>query len=506
MTMRYQRQEIWLYLQFPLLSLEALLPELSPEQQSKPIAVISSQKNAQRVLCCNSQAGAWGIEPNLSISTALVLCPELMTLSRQPEKEQQQLQQLALLAYSFSPVVILPNERKQKSNNFKFSTRPLGLWLEISGCDKLFKGYNNLLQALAKKLQDQSISSVTGIAHNPMAAQLLCQPGFQCQLPTTTEIQQQLLSTNLSQLDCSTYQQQSFKRLGLNHVGDLLALSRSALSRRFDHQLMDIIAQLKNEKPFSARRFQPANSFRDVIKNPQGIFNKENLLFPMKTLLQRLCLYLSARYCHCRELEWHFEPLIGEAKTMKVQLSSRHNNWSDLLLLSRLQLERLELPRSIEQITLFSNQFIDVPQGSFNLDLFGEHHCSEQSSELIDRLNARLGIDALSRPILNQDYLPEQASSLANISKQTDDNPNKKSTAPQPLWLLTEPAPIQIRNQQLYWHQPLTIVSGPERICGNWWQTEQQRDYYLACDSSGARYWLFRETSSQRWFIHGLFS
>ena len=52
------------------------------------------------------------------------------------------------------------NERKQKSNNPKFSTRPLGLWLEISGCDKLFKGYNNLLQALAKKLQDQSISRV----------------------------------------------------------------------------------------------------------------------------------------------------------------------------------------------------------------------------------------------------------------------------------------------------------------------------------------------------------
>ena len=506
MTGHSQGQEIWLYLQFPLLSLEALLPGLDPEQQLKPIAIIHSQKNTQRVLCCNSQATAWGVEPELSISTALALCPDLIALPQQIEKEQQQLQQLALLAYSVSPIVILPNHYKQKKNAGKQANQPSGLWLEISACDKLFKGYNNLLQTLAKKLQLQSITSVTGIAHNPMAAKLLCQSEFQHQLPTTTEIQQQLLDTDLSRLDCSSHQQQSFKRLGLNHVGDLLALSRSALSRRFDSQLISTIAQLKNQQSFDAPRFQPANSFRDVVQNPQGIFNKESLLFPMKTLLQRLCQYLTARQCHCREIEWQFEPLIGEPQTMTIQLSSSQNNWSNLLLLSRLQLEQLELPRSIEQIILSTDQFIEAPQGTFNLDLFAEHHGPQQPSELIDSLNARLGIDALSQPILNKDYLPEQASTLATLSNQTYSNSNKPLKAPQPLWLLTDPAPVQIRNNQLYWRQPLIIVSGPERVCSNWWQSEQQRDYYLACDSRGARYWLFRETSSQRWFIHGLFS
>jgi len=226
----------------------------------------------------------------------------------------------------------------------------------------------------------------------------------------------------------------------------------------------------------------------------------------MKTLLQRLCQYLTARQCHCREIEWQFEPLIGEPQTMTIQLSSSQNNWSNLLLLSRLQLEQLELPRSIEQIILSTDQFIEAPQGTFNLDLFAEHHGPQQPSELIDSLNARLGIDALSQPILNKDYLPEQASTLATLSNQTYSNSNKPLKAPQPLWLLTDPAPVQIRNNQLYWRQPLIIVSGPERVCSNWWQSEQQRDYYLACDSRGARYWLFRETSSQRWFIHGLFS
>ena len=60
---------------------------------------------------------------------------------------------------------------------------------------------------------------------------------------------------------------------GLKSLGDLLALSRSALSRRFDAELMNRIAQLNNEKPFTAPRFQPGDSFHDLVQNPQGIFN-----------------------------------------------------------------------------------------------------------------------------------------------------------------------------------------------------------------------------------------
>ncbi len=486
-----QLQNIWLYLHFPLLALETLLPQVPTQQAQKPIAIISLQKNIQRVLCCNTQAAAWGIEPELSVSTALALCPELLVLPRQLEQEQQRMQQLALLAYSFSPVVTVYSS---------------GLSLEISGCNKLFKGYSALLQALAKKLDDQAITAVSGIGQNPLAAQLLCQSRLHTELPSQQETQRRLHNTDLRYLKTNRKQQQSFKQLGLKTVGDLLALPRTALSRRFDTELMTTIAQLNNEQLIVEPRFQPASTFRDLIQNPQGIFNKESLLFPMKTLLQRLCQYLIARQCHCREIKWYFEPLMGESQHMQIQLSGSQNNWSTLLMLSRLQLERLDLPRSIEQIILHADQFIEAPMGVFNLDLFADQKTEQQSCELIDSLNARLGTEALSQPMLNQDYLPEQASTLAIPGQQINTALNEKPKAPQPLWLLTTPAPVQMRNQQLYWHQPLTIISGPERLCGNWWQSEQQRDYYLACDSKGARYWLFRQTSNQRWFVHGLFS
>jgi protein ImuB len=74
----------------------------------------------------------------------------------------------------------------------------------------------------------------------------------------------------------------------------------------------------------------------------------------------------------------------------------------------------------------------------------------------------------------------------------------------------------------------VTGAEGPERIAGEWWlnrpphlsahsrESERQhaltRDYYLVEDADGHRFWLFREglygreTTSARWFVHGLFA
>jgi protein ImuB len=47
---------------------------------------------------------------------------------------------------------------------------------------------------------------------------------------------------------------------------------------------------------------------------------------------------------------------------------------------------------------------------------------------------------------------------------------------------------------------------GPERIETGWWRGRSvRRDYYQVETAEGARYWLFRELSSGRWFLHGEF-
>jgi protein ImuB len=48
---------------------------------------------------------------------------------------------------------------------------------------------------------------------------------------------------------------------------------------------------------------------------------------------------------------------------------------------------------------------------------------------------------------------------------------------------------------------------GPERIETGWWRGGSvRRDYYQVETTDGARYWLFRELATGRWFLHGMFT
>jgi protein ImuB len=52
----------------------------------------------------------------------------------------------------------------------------------------------------------------------------------------------------------------------------------------------------------------------------------------------------------------------------------------------------------------------------------------------------------------------------------------------------------------------LSLVRGPERITGLWWEgRDKTRDYFDVEDSTGRRFWIFRVLENRRWFLHGIF-
>ena len=75
-----------------------------------------------------------------------------------------------------------------------------------------------------------------------------------------------------------------------------------------------------------------------------------------------------------------------------------------------------------------------------------------------------------------------------------------------PFWLMPQPKALKQSREQLYWNGALTLLHGPERIEDNWWQEAVSRDYYVARDNNGQRYWIFRDRLARRWYIHGIFA
>ena len=135
---------------------------------------------------------------------------------------------------------------------------------------------------------------------------------------------------------------------------------------------------------------------------------------------------------------------------------------------------------------------------------------------LVERLQARLGTQAVQRLAVHADHRPERANARQNFTM-----PVKPSTASawapgarltRPAWLLPQPQPL-VERQARPWlaSEPLHLLAGPERIETGWWDGDLVcRDYFIAQAASGPLLWIYRvrpapPAGEPGWFLHGRF-
>jgi protein ImuB len=164
-------------------------------------------------------------------------------------------------------------------------------------------------------------------------------------------------------------------------------------------------------------------------------------------------------------------------------------------------------------------------------------------------MSSRLGPLAVVRSKPVNTYIPEQAIKLEPAIAPSEPAPTPPSVAaPRPLRLLPQPEPIAVLAEvpdappaSMIWRRVsyrFVKSSGPERLGAEWRQSaarlkltadtikqaampgnptryfeegEETRDYYIAEDDGGRRFWLFRLglfgiADTPRWFLHGFFS
>ena len=80
--------------------------------------------------------------------------------------------------------------------------------------------------------------------------------------------------------------------------------------------------------------------------------------------------------------------------------------------------------------------------------------------------------------------------------------------SPRPTWLLQRPHKLLTREGLPTLHGDLLLGAGPERIEAGWWEGEEaRRDYYVASNARGERYWIYREhRDPSSWYLHGVFA
>ena len=485
--MQNKSEEIWMYIKFPKLSLEAITMNYSKDFTNKPLVVIDTHKNKRKIIAYNNLSKDYGIDKTISLSTALAMCPDLIIKERNSSQEKKLLNNLAIIGYQFTADITIENH---------------ALCLEISKSKRLFRGYSNLLCLIHEKISLHKIFAINGFGINPLIAKILCKNKFQKNLPNLNNVYKELNKIPAIKITDNLNTRKIFSQLGIQSIKDLIDIPISLLSERFDSDLISNLEILLNKKQQILCKFKPSKTFHDEIQYINGLTNKESLIFPMKSLLKSLNEYLIAIHCRCSQIIWEFTTPLNVNITMKIKLSRSKNDWSELLNLSRIKLDNINLPKVVEKVSLYCTDLIEDKK--INNAIFNDNkNKSQYKGNLVDSIVAKVGEKALFTLLTKNEHIPEKAGSITKFNmKQFFEQQTTENT--RPLWLLKTPNPIKFLNGKLYFKSPITILSGPERINDNWWENNQQLDYYIARDEEGTNYWIYK--SGVKWFIHGIFS
>ncbi len=497
---------LWLGLFLPRLPIEVFLRGATPDPRSEPIAVC----DRQRVLQASESAQALGVRHGMKRATALALAPGLEIVERAPALERDALHQIACWALQFTPCVSL-----QPADTESADAR--GLLLEVEPSLRLFGGRDELITRVRADLAQLGFSAQIACAPTATGAWLLAGQRDGLSAQTGAQLNARLAGLPVQRLDAAVPHLATLESVGVRTLKDLAQLPRAGLARRFGNALLAELDRAFGRLPEPRLWFEAPPVFDARLELLAQVENAEALLFGARRLIAQLCGWLSARHAAVLAFQLVGEHDDGAPTTLNVRLAEASRDMDRLVGLLRETLAVTRLAAPVHTLRLHCDQV--SPLAGANGEMFPVPASARDGlGRLIERLQARLGRGQVQRLLLACDHRPEAAYRVEIVERlprgtpqSPPPDPGIAATLPRPLWLLGRPIPLSERNNRPFWHGPLTLLAGPERIESGWWDDALvQRDYFIAADDSNALLWIYRERvpdaeSRRGWFLQGRF-
>ena len=351
----------------------------------------------------------------------------------------------------------------------------------------------------------------------------------------------------------------TLERLGCTLWGDLRALPRGGVARRFGAGLLDALDRAYGLKPEGYPWLVMPDVFDLQLELFAQVETAPTLMFAARRLLSQLRIWLQARQrgIVALELAWEMDARRNTATRGQLVLRTGEPT-RDMQHMQRLlaeNLARITLPAPVLYLRLRSVETAALPVASDSLlpDLLLD---GDSLNHLLERLSARLGESQVVRVVPYADHRPERMQIWVDVCKdgkatQASSAPVKKrrvkTAAPDPradgalypAWLLAKPLKLAVRDDRPLYQGPLVLLAGPQRLETAWWDVAVAdaqpapcepgkplatlRDYFLARSQQAGLLWVYRErlTGAQQqaeptnrpangqeashWYLQGLF-
>ena len=468
--------QLWTSLYLPNLQLESISPN-----QATPIAITERVKNRQQIISCTSSAADSGITRSMTLNSAYALCPSLTVIEYDEVHQTTLLRQLGEWAMQFSSVVSLHP--------------PDHLLIEIAGSKKLFEGFEILTNLIEQELGKLGYSAQIGIAPTPLAANLLAQANNRIGIIRLERLNNGLKNLAVELLDLELSTIEGLRRSGIYTIGDLLAISPASLTRRFGPACVKYLDYLLGKHPYPVEPIRGSEIFERSLDLPVEVPDTNALQFATQRMTGELSAFLISRDCGVNGYSFTLRHERHQDTVIQLRFLQATSQPGHLHQVLTERLSQIELPGLVCGLYMFADTFNPVERDAS--DFFHKSQRQQKSlGEIIDKLGSRLGTESLYTPSTVEDHRPEKAWKKSFPDGLEDYDPHWPN---RPLWILDKPKPAKTS---------LTRISRIERIETGWWEdTDVRRDYFIADDNNGVRYWVFQERDgTETLYIHGLFA
>lgn len=475
-------------------------------ERERPLALTRPVGSSLVVEQVCLRARQLGLRPGLSLAQAQALAPELLVLAYDPQRDQAALEQLARWALRFSPLVE--------------PVTPDTLFIDITGCQRLFGGEDNIARQAAAGLVQQGFHAQAAIADTLGAAYALAVAGGEPLIVAAArQTSAYLAPLPPAALRVDPSVSERLESLGLRTIGDLLMLPRASLPARFGPQLVLRLQQALGEVFEGVTPYQPEEMPRayQPLETPLADFQAISRV--VEQLLTSVLAQLRRREAALRRLECTFYYESAAPLVVSIGLARASREHRHVLELLAQRLERVDLTPGVTGLLLVARETSRWHGGQGALFEPRELRDDEALGCLLDRLAGRLGYEAVVRPRLVDDYQPEMAFRYVSVAEagcalETGD---RDYSVVRPVRLLARPVPIRVialvpdGPPTWFWYcgreHVVAQADGPERLETAWWRgPDIRRDYFRVTAQSGEQFWLFHAATDGRWYVHGVFA
>jgi len=403
---------------------------------------------------------------------------------------------------------------------------PRGLLLDVTGAVHLFGSEQAMLKRILSDLGAQGFAVRGALAATPLAAMALARmrsgtvaaPGADGEA---------IAKLPIDALNLDPVTTHAFRRAGLKTIGQAASRDRRELTARFGARLVYLIdtAFARAESPISPR--QPLPDYRVERAFAEPVATEETIRATLVGLAGSLGEVLESRGEGARRLEASFFRADGTLRRIAVETGTPVRDAQVVERLFREKLDALVDPLDpgfgFDLIRLSADRAERAEAQACDFD--SDAHARREVRFLVDRLAARFGAERVLAFVPCDTHVPEAAwtalpAQRAGDFKSAWERVRGTGEPPRrPVRLFARPEPASLLRAvpgshafHMRWRgaqRVLTRAEGPERIAMEWWRHQDAvpaRDYFRVEDETGRRLWLFRDTLTAQWCVHGAFA